>query len=133
STKGNKVVQYGVRDDLGLSQKEEAALLSRAELIIAIQPEEERELQTLAPGREVVTAGVDFDVPNATSVPSLEPIVLCVWSNDPMNVKGAQDFLSLGWPLVRLAAPTARLVVAGLVGVGLVNGGAGGEIRARVC
>jgi SAM-dependent methyltransferase/glycosyltransferase involved in cell wall biosynthesis len=132
STKGSKVVQYGVADDLLVSEKEEASLLSRAELIIAIQPEEERELRALCPGREVVTAGVDFDVPKSSGIDSPEPIVLCVGSNNPMNVKGAKDFLSLGWPLVRMQVPGACLLIAGRVGEALEAGGEGVEILGQV-
>ena len=54
-----KVGMFGLRD-IGINGDEEAERLCRADLIIAIQDEEQRELQRLVPLVPVITAGVDF-------------------------------------------------------------------------
>jgi hypothetical protein len=114
STKGRKVVQFGVADDLAMSPGEEAAMLRRAEVIVAIQPAEAAELRALAPDRRVVTAGVDFDLAVATA-PATEPVALCVASGNALNVRGVRELLSLAWPLVRREVPRARLRIVGPV------------------
>lgn len=114
STKGRKVVQFGVADDLAMSPEEEAAMLSRGDVIMAIQPEEERELRALAPDRRVITVGVDFDVPREAA-PVAAPVVLCVASGNPLNVRGVRELVSLAWPLVRREVPAARLRIVGPV------------------
>jgi len=115
STKKAKVVQFGIADQLAVTGPEEAALLARADLVIAIQPEEQQELQAIVPGKRVVTAGVDFDRPGNLSLPPAEPVALVVASDNALNVGGARDLLSLGWPLIRQRCPDARLLVAGKV------------------
>jgi hypothetical protein len=131
STKERKVLRFGVVDELAVTAQEEAALLRRADLVVAIQPEEERELRALAPDAEVVTAGVDFDVAPETPVPA-DPVVLCVASSNPMNVQGLRDFLELCWPLVLREIPGARLRVVGPVCDGLEGGADGVELVGRV-
>src|SRR5271169_1039198 len=113
STKSSKVLRFGVTGDIDITSADEAALLSRADLIVAIQPDEAIELKTLAPNRTIVTAGVDFEL--MREVPSLptESIVLYVASRNALNVKGVRDFLSLAWPLIRRETKTARMLIVG--------------------
>jgi SAM-dependent methyltransferase len=131
STKGRKVVQFGVADDLALSPDEERAMLRRADLLVAIQPDEERELRELAPDRRVVTAGVDFELAGS-SAEATDPVVLCVASSNAMNVRGMRDFISLAWPLVRQEVPGARLHVVGPVCDAVDPGVEGVELLGRV-
>ena len=117
STKREKVLRFGI-DDLHVEPAEEAKRLRRADLIVAIQENEHRELQQLAPEIPVVTAGVDFDV--AASPPSPEGRrVLYVASGNPMNRKGLDDFLRFAWPRVRDQVKDAELLLAGDVGAAL--------------
>src|SRR5262249_25425861 len=58
STKNAKVKQFGVSDGLELSRSEEAELVNRSHVAIAIQPHEAEELRQIAPSVRVVTAGV---------------------------------------------------------------------------
>ena len=132
STKASKVLEFGVKDELALSDREEALLLARADLAIAIQPDEAQELRMLVPDREVVVAGMDFDVAPSSQGSASAPIVLCVGSNNPLNVKGLKDFLALGWPLVRREVPQARLWIAGQVAEAIDPGGSGVELLGRV-
>jgi len=131
STKGRKVVQFGIDDNLEMSGEEEAALLGRADVVVAIQPDEEHELRALAPDRRVVTAGVDFEVVLNAKLPSREPVILCVASDNALNVKGLRDFLSLAWPLVRRGVADARLRLVGPI-CDAVEGGDGVEFLGRL-
>jgi predicted nucleic acid-binding Zn-ribbon protein len=112
STKQEKVIQFGI-NDWELSETEERRCLARAQLLLAIQDEEQRVLQRLVPNSQVVTVGVDFDV--VETEPPLDPRVLFVASGNPMNVKGVEDFLRFAWPLILREVPRAELVVAGRV------------------
>jgi hypothetical protein len=64
SNKADKVERYGIDDAFTMASGEEARLLNRADLLIAIQPEEAADLQALAPLVPVVNVGVDFEVPD---------------------------------------------------------------------
>jgi 2-polyprenyl-3-methyl-5-hydroxy-6-metoxy-1,4-benzoquinol methylase len=132
STKLSKVVRFGVTGEIDISAEEEATLLRRADLVIAIQPDEALELQKLAPDRTVVTAGVDFQLVEEVSPPPLEPVVLYVASRNALNVKGVHDFLSLAWPLVRRSVADARLVIVGPVCEAVEEGVEGVELLGRV-
>jgi hypothetical protein len=106
-----KVRRFGVRD-VTIDPREEAERLRRADLIVAIQDEESLELQRLAPGIPVVTAGVDFDVV-ADAAGSIAGRILFVASGNPRNCKGLTDFVRLAWPWIRRSVPDAELVVVG--------------------
>jgi hypothetical protein len=126
STKRDKVLRFGI-DDLHVEPLEEARRLRRADLVVAIQEDERRELERLVPGKPIVTAGVDFDVTGSTRVPSGRR-VLYVASGNPMNRKGLEDFLRFAWPRIRQEVDGAALCVAGDVGTGLVA-----EVPGVVC
>ena len=106
-----KVRMFGVRDVV-VDPHEEAERLRRGDLIIAIQDEERQELQRLAPGIPVVTAGVDFDVV-ADAAGSIAGRILFVASRNPRNRKGLIDFVRLAWPRIRRSVRQAELVVVG--------------------
>jgi hypothetical protein len=108
-----KVGMFGVRD-VTVKPGEEAERLRRGDLIVAIQDEERQEVQRLAPGIPVVTAGVDFDVV-ADAAGSIDGRILFIASGNPRNCKGLTDFVRLAWPRIRRRVPEAELVVAGAV------------------
>jgi hypothetical protein len=113
STYREKVGAFGV-SGWDVPSDEESRRLSRAMAIVAIQPEEARILRTLAPNREVLTAGVDFEVIDSDW--PADPMAFCVGSDNPRNMLGLRDFLKFAWPEIRSAVPNARLTVAGSVG-----------------
>jgi hypothetical protein len=113
STKREKVLQYGI-DDLDVAPEEEVRRLQDADLVLAIQDDERRELQRLLPGKPVITVGVDLDVVADREVPSGRS-VLYVASDNPLNKKGLKDFLRFAWPRVRREVPEAELILAGSV------------------
>jgi glycosyltransferase involved in cell wall biosynthesis len=115
STKARKVEQFAVTDGLALTAEEERPLVQRADILVAIQPEEAQALEQLAPRATVVSVGVDFPVvvPDEGSAPG--GAILLVASANPMNVKGLEDFLQFAWPTVRRYEPEAEFVIAGSV------------------
>jgi Glycosyl transferases group 1 len=116
SNKRRKVKPFGIADPFNLDEREEACLLERADLLIAIQPQEAADLRRLAPELPVISAGVDFDIPDPVTPPALAPVILLIGSDNEINAKGLADFLRFAWPLVRRAVPDAQLHVVGAVG-----------------
>jgi hypothetical protein len=116
SAKSAKVTPFGIEDGLAMSETEEMHLLSHADLVLAIQPDEAAELRRIAPEAQVLTVGVDMKVDMSHSTLIEAPIVLMVASSNSMNVKGLRDFLRLAWPRVLQAVPRAELHVVGSVG-----------------
>jgi glycosyltransferase involved in cell wall biosynthesis len=114
STYHEKVGAFGIAG-WQVRPEDEAQRLARAQVLVAIQPEEARVLGNLAPGHEVVTAGVDFDVVEGRDWPA-KPVVFCVGSDNPRNLLGLRDFLKFAWPEIRSAVPDVRLAVAGSIG-----------------
>jgi glycosyltransferase involved in cell wall biosynthesis len=114
STKQKKVERHGISDSLALSADEEARYLARADVVIAIQPDEAEDLSRLAPGKRVVTAGVDFDLVRLPPA-ARGKVVLVVASDNAMNVKGVEDFVKLSWPSIKRQVPDAEFWVVGRV------------------
>ncbi len=121
STKAAKVTRFGIRDDLCISAGEEGQLLNRADVVVAIQSDEVRELLEIVPGKRIVTVGVDMERAGAVAPPVTAPILLMVASNNAMNQKGLFDFLRFAWPRIRQAVPEAELHVVGAVGQNLTG------------
>ena len=116
SNKLHKVEPFGIEDPFAMAAGEEAALLNRADLLIAIQPEEAADLRRLAPFLPVVSVGVDFDMAEQVPPPATAPVILLIASGNKINAKGLADFVRFAWPLVRRAVPDAELRVVGAVG-----------------
>ncbi len=116
SNKERKVVHFGIADPASLTDSEEASLLNRADLLLAIQPDEVADLQQLAPSVPVISVGVDFDIADHAPPPATHPVALLVASDNRLNIKGLRDFLRFAWPLVLREVPEAELRIAGPVG-----------------
>jgi hypothetical protein len=130
STYHEKVGTFGV-PGWDVPPEEEARRLARAKVIVAIQREEAQILSALAPDREVLTAGVDFEVIEHGDWPP-DPIVFCVGSDNPRNMLGLRDFLKFAWPKIRSAVPDARLAVAGSVGVAVPDYAQGVDVLGHI-
>jgi hypothetical protein len=119
SAKAEKLARFGIREESLIDADEERALLRRADVVIAIQPEEALVLRALAPESEVIEVGIDFrPAPEADArLPGAQrrPTVLFLASGNTMNVQGLHDFLELVWPSVCRDHPDAVLRVAGPV------------------
>ena len=99
SDKREKVLSCGVSDGLAITTEEEAALLNRADLVMAIQDLERRRFQELSVKPLVITTGVDFE-PKFDEGPAKaerEPTVLIVASGNALNVNSLQTFLREVW------------------------------------
>ena len=116
STMSEKVTRFGMPGGLSITPEEETRRLRQGDLIVAIQAREAALLRRMVPGRPVVTAGVDFEVGQKPVHRSPAPMVLCIASDNALNVKGLGDFLRFAWPRIRREIPRARLVVAGKAG-----------------
>jgi len=114
SDKPAKVGAFGVCDDVLISAAEEGAMLRRGSVVLAIHRDEAARLAILAPGTPIVTAGVDFAAADV-GMPPEEPTILLVANSNPLNIKGAHDFLRFAWPSIKMARPDARFVVVGSV------------------
>lgn len=102
-------------DFLPMTPGEEAALLARADTVIAIQEREAEAFRAMLPGRPVVT--VPMPVTPQPVVARSEPRpCLFVGGFSGHNLAALRWLLREIWPRVRAAEPAAELVVAGTVG-----------------
>jgi glycosyltransferase involved in cell wall biosynthesis len=100
-----------------LTREDEAALLGLADVVVAIQPDEEALLRDLLPGRRVICAPMPATPRPRPAGTEREPGLLAfVGSDAAHNVDGLRWFLDAVWPGVRAALPDARLEVCGAVG-----------------
>lgn len=113
SEKRRIVEAMGIDDRTTLSEEEERRYLSRADVLIAIQEDEARQLRELVPGRRVVTAGVDFDVVTPTGRPVEPPRVLVVGSDNAMNRHAMNALMTNVWPAVNRRRPDTVLRLVG--------------------
>jgi succinoglycan biosynthesis protein ExoO len=101
-----------------LEKREEMALLSLADAVIAIQSDEAHKVRTALPALSVLTAphGVE---PSPAPQPGLDDTLLFVGSNTAPNIVGLQRFFASAWPVLKTLRPHAELLVAGSVDRGL--------------
>lgn len=97
------------------SREEEIAELTRADVLLAIQPEEAAELTAMCPELQVLTLLHAFEVPESLPEPAEEETLLYVGNLYNPNIIGIRTFLSEVWPAVRAVRPKARLLVCGKV------------------
>ncbi|MBJ6751581.1 glycosyltransferase family 4 protein [Geomonas anaerohicana] len=117
SRKKEQVLDFGIKDPLLCTEKEERGLLLKSDLIIAIQDNEADMFRRLVPERKVVTVGIDFEVSAPPSDAVTDPAtVLVVGSESPLNVHGLKEFYQQAWPRIRKACNGATLKIIGKVG-----------------
>jgi glycosyltransferase involved in cell wall biosynthesis len=99
------------------SDTEEAELLRKADVVIAIQPHEKAEFAELVPDRPVISIShaVPVRLPRWGRTPKANSVMF-VGSMNQGNVAGINTFLSEGWPLVIEAVPSVELRVYGSIG-----------------
>jgi succinoglycan biosynthesis protein ExoO len=98
-----------------LTSKEEIRLLALADLVVAIQRDEEDEVRRRLPTIKTVVASYAADCVEAPQAGE-DDRVLFVGSNTAPNVSGLNWFLTSCWPAVLAERPDAQLLVAGSVG-----------------
>ena len=103
-------------DFRALTRDEEAALLRRADVIVAIQEREAEEFRAMAPDREVVV--VPMPVEPCLQMPAGGAGYRCLFVGgySGHNLDGLRWFLSEVWPAVLKVQPEAELDVVGTVG-----------------
>jgi glycosyltransferase involved in cell wall biosynthesis len=117
SRKKEQVLAYDIADSFACSVEEERSALLRADVIVAIQSREASLLKELVPEREVILAGVDFDVVSESWDDAVIPdSIVVVASDNALNVHGLDAFLGECWPLIKQAHSKATLHVVGKVG-----------------
>jgi len=102
--------------------EQEKQLLELADVVVAITDVEKKILKNMVPDKEVIEIGMA-----ATNIPEMSASssssgghnVLYTASNNPLNARGLEDFLSNCWPTIRHAVPQAKLSVIGEVKNGL--------------
>jgi len=130
SQKESNVLAYGL-SDMQISAADEARLLNRGDVVMAVHEGDAAALRRLAPRREIVVVGVDADVRSNREWPS-RPVAFLPGSGNQMNLAGLRDFLRFAWPRVRAAVPGAELRVAGAVGQAVPPGTPGVTVLGRV-
>ncbi|MCF7943182.1 MAG: glycosyltransferase [Spirochaetia bacterium] len=96
------------------NQEEEAERLSLADIVVAINPVEQRMLKTIVPDCEVISVGLaNRNWPVAKLMNDNTYISLFTASGNVLNVEGLKWFLGDVWPKVRERLPLAVLRVTG--------------------
>lgn len=99
-----------------LAREDEARWLGEADMLVAIQAEEEQALAALVPAARVVTAPMPAEARERPAGVAREATRLVfVGSASAHNTDGLRWFLADVWPLIRARLPAARLDVAGTV------------------
>lgn len=102
----------GVHPWLSVTRREEAELLRKADVVVAIQAEEAEEFRDMVPDRKVVTLG--HWCPDIRRRPCDETTDICmvVGSDNPSNVHGMNLLLG-AWPEVMDSRPGVELRIYG--------------------
>ncbi len=105
----------GCLDHLDLSREDEIRELTRADVLLAIQPEEKALLEQLLPDRPVCLVGHAVAIQPAAAPAADPPELLFVGQLYDPNVLGLRQFLGQVWPRLRARVPSCRLNVCGRV------------------
>lgn len=105
----------GNLSDRVCSREEEIRELLRADVLLAIQEEEQAELRAMCPERPVLLVRHAVEIPEFEASAADSREVLFVGNLYDPNVRGIRAFLAEVWPLVLRSEPRARLVLCGRV------------------
>lgn len=95
-------------------KQEEVTFLSKAHVLIAIQQEEQKELEQMCPKRQVIT--IDFK-PTLKKIgsPKNSKKILFIGNIYEPNILGIRKFLEMHWNGIQKNVPEAELLVVGRV------------------
>lgn len=116
----------------GCSRDEEVRELNRADVLLAIQAEESRELQVLCPLRETLLVEHALDSPVYTPSPADSRELLYIGNLYDPNVLGLKIILQELWPRIRARCPSATLTVCGRVAASIRRAPEGITLAGRV-
>ena len=105
-----------------LTRGEEAAMLRRADIIVAIQEREAEEFRKMLPDRRVIVVPMPVKLRAQVKLPEEAPRCLFIGGYSGHNLDGLRWLLSDVWPGVLAAQPDAELDVVGTVGEGVPAG-----------
>jgi glycosyltransferase involved in cell wall biosynthesis len=115
SSRSSQFASLNASDSVvSLPFKEEIQLLSKADTIVAIQPDEAAVLQRELPYREIVVAPIAAVPVDKPQVGTSET-VLFVGSSAAPNVDGIRWFIEACWPMICKRRPSAMLCIVGSV------------------
>ena len=114
SSKEKQVRSHGVQDDLAMTECEEATFLNRADIILAIQPDEADKFALIGTKSKIITVGCDMNRTPAKPITS-EMSTLIVGSDNQINAHFVKTFVKKVWPHIYEKNREATLVVAGKV------------------
>lgn len=115
SARVSQFAQLGGQDSVtAMTPAAEMALLSQADVVIAIQAEEAQQIRRLLPDQQVLTVPLAIH-PVAEPAPGEGLEVLFVGSGTAPNVIGMKWFIDTVWPTVRSRVPGAELVICGAI------------------
>lgn len=114
------------------SREEEARELNRADVLLAIQPEEAAALASLCPGREVLLAEHAHPVAAYVPSPPESRELLYIGNRYDPNIRGLRVLLDQVLPRVRTVYPDVTLTVCGAVCETVRNPGPGVTLAGRV-
>ena len=103
-------------DFRGLTREEEAALLRRADVIVAIQEREAAEFRKLVPDRKVVVVPMPVNSLQSRAEKDTGKRCLFIGGHSGHNLDGLNWFLREVWPVVLARNPDADFDVVGTVG-----------------
>ena len=103
-------------DFLPMTAPEEAALLTRADTIVAIQEREAAAFRKMVPGRRVVTVPMPVSAQPLAEPETGPARCLFVGGYSGHNLAALRALLTTIWPRVRAQLPDAELLIAGTVG-----------------
>ena len=96
-----------------IDREGEAALLSKSDVVVAIQDEEKRLIQSMVPSKPVLTVGHPVRPARAGAGQRVPGRCLFVGSMGPHNIDGLRWLLREVWPIVVEQRPQAELHVYG--------------------
>jgi len=116
SRKKENVIKHGIYDPLSITKKQEKAFINRADIVMAIQKDETEAFRKLQPNCKVVITGVDFSVVSKkTDIKNDRSIVLIVASDNQLNQKCVNEFITRAWPVIKKEVPNAVLQIVGKI------------------
>jgi hypothetical protein len=105
----------GLPAEAGLDRRQEAEVLSQADVVLAIQEQDRQSLTRLLPGQRVLTVAHAITI---DPQPCQTPDLCFVGSQYHVNEASLLSFLAEAWPAIRARSPRTRLQIAGGVGLG---------------
>jgi succinoglycan biosynthesis protein ExoO len=107
--------KHGINPWIRVTKEEEAAILSQANIVVAIQEDEAILFREMMPGKKVVTAGHWVEKIERMPCDEMSNGVMFVGSNNPSNEHCLREFIETTWPKIMAEVPDASLRVYGKV------------------